>query len=448
MTEFTYVELFAGIGGFRSGLDQVGGECVFASEWDKFAQQSYTALYGKDHLHGDITKIPTENIPDHDLLVGGFPCPSFSISGNRDGMEYECNDCGHEHLITFSEYKNGISCPKCGGVTKPKDDRGVLFFEIARVADAKKPKAILMENVKGLISSSNGEVMRIIVQTMNEIGYTVDFDVLDSKFFNVPQHRERVFITAVRDDFANQSEWIIEGTNVVAKGKRRISGYDNTKSFNFDWPEQTEVTTRLLDILESDVDEKYYMSDEKTAALVAQLESQIDGLFIDPSQAKREGKPRVYEDIAPTLTARDYKEPRMIGRIEKLGMLDFKGNKSCREVYGVDGICPALTTMQGGHREPKTAVLENQRYRIRKLTPLECWRLQGFTDEQFYKAKYYAKEEAEAILRKYPNHKGKRVMSDEVRIERMSDTQLYKQAGNAVSVPVIKALGERLLTYL
>lgn len=460
MSKFSYIELFAGIGGFRQALDNLGGNCVFASEIDKFAKQSYTALYGDEHLHGDITKIDEKDIPEHDLIVAGIPCQAFSVAGKRLGFE---------------------------------DTRGTLFFDVARIAKEKRPKAIWIENVKGLVGHDKGRTLDVIVQTLNDIDYTVDFEVLNSKYFGVPQNRERIFIIAIRDDLVTQKmakPWHIEGNTVVPKGKRRISEYEGIKTFNFDWPEQTEVTTRLRDILETEVDEKYYLDEEKTARLVAQLDGETIG---GKDGIEWHGDLKTQEKVYP----RNY--------------LDVYG------VMGTEGVSQCLRTMQGGNREPKIAevqgmpireatkkgyavacegdavnfqfpdsktrrgrvgkqiantleasninqgVVEAQaidaglqkgatrikkdgtsstipasyykglcgqgrpfvyepkpRYRIRKLTPLECWRLQGFSDEAH----------------------------DVVKAAGISDSQRYKQAGNAVTVNVISAIGKRLLPYL
>lgn len=347
-TPFTYVSLFSGIGGFETALNRLGGTCVLASEIDKFANQSYEALYGHPTA-GDITKIQAEDVPDHEILVGGFPCQAFSVAGKRGGFD---------------------------------DARGTLFFEVARIAKTKQPRAILLENVKGLVGHDGGKTLDTIVKTLNDIGYTVDFNVLNSKYFGVPQNRERIFIVALRDDVAIAEPWNIEGTNVVAKGKRRLSEYEGIKTFNFDWPSQDNVTTRLRDVLEPTVDERYYLSEEKTAKLVAQLEDKsvknedpyvvhnIYGGF-------KEDKPRVFKDESPTIR----------------------------------------TPAGGGHLP---SVYEPAKYRIRKLTPLEAFRLQGFSDEQH-------KTLVKAGL---------------------SDSQRYKQAGNAVSVPVIEAIGVKLLAQL
>jgi DNA (cytosine-5)-methyltransferase 1 len=426
---FTYIDLFSGVGGFRQALDKLGGKCVMASEIDKYANKAYEVLYGHKTV-GDVTEIEAEDVPDHDLLVGGFPCQAFSVAGKRLGFE---------------------------------DTRGTLFFEMARIAKAKKPKVILAENVKGLVGHDKGRTLNTIVQTLCDIGYTVDFNVLNSKYFGVPQNRERIFIVAVRDDLVEHEPWVdVKGNTVVPKGKRRIQQLDGVKTFNFDWPPQEEVTTRLRDILESEVDERFYLDEEKTAKLVAELEGKESGnnpTIIDPSQAKREGKPRLYQDVSPTITARDYKEPRMVGQIEVLGHLNMKGHRTTREVLSPEGISTTLTTMGGGHREPKiaevrpvltpdretkrqngrrfkddgeesftltaqdrhgVAIGDSQKYRIRKLTPRECFRLQGFPDSEF----------------------------DKLVAAGISNSRLYKMAGNAVTVNVIDAIGRRLLAFL
>src|SRR5690606_11612140 len=214
-----------------------------------------------------ITQIDAKDIPDHDLLVGGFPCQAFSVAGKRKGFE---------------------------------DTRGTLFFEIARIAKEKHPKALLLENVKGLVNHDKGRTLDIMIETLNEIGYVVDFEILNSKYFGVPQNRERIFIVAIREDLIEQEPWIIKGNTIVPKGKRRISGYEWAKTFNFDWTEQMEVTTRLRDILESDVDEKYYLDDEKTAKLIAEL----DGKEFSDSD-----------------------EPEMVGRV------DLNGHDAIKRVY-------------------------------------------------------------------------------------------------------------------
>src|SRR5699024_3222298 len=240
------------------------------------------------------------------------------------------------------------------------------FFDIARIAAVKKPKALLLENVKGLINHDKGNTLDTMIKTLNDIGYVVDFDVLNSKYFRVPHNSERICIVAIREDLIEAdpfSEESTAGNTIVPKGKRRIGAW--AKTLNFDFPEQMEVTTRLRDILESEVDEKYYLDEEKTAKLVAQLEEKVteeSPTLIDVSQAKREGKPREYKEVSSTITARIYKDPYMLGHV------DIRGNDSIKRTYSTEGISPTLTTMGGGHREPKIAEIQ---YPL-KATCLEC----------------------------------------------------------------------------
>lgn len=344
-TEFTYASAFAGIGGMTLGLEPVGGKGVIAWEYDptekrrQYAQDAHKLLHPEIPIHGDICEANTDELPDFDVFCFTPPCQSFSVAGKRGGFA---------------------------------DTRGTLTFEALRIADSKKPKILFMENVKGLVNHDKGTTMGTIIHAINEIGYTVDFTVVNSKFFDVAQNRERVYLIAVRDDLITPEPWNnVKGTTMLPKAKRRYQE-EGARTFNFDWPEQTEVRTRLRDFLETQVDEKYYMSEEKTAKLVAQLEEKTDGLLIDMTQAKREGKPRVYEEIAPTLAARDYKEPRMIGEIVELGKLNESRHSSlANSVCSIDGISPTLDTMQGGHREPKIA--EIQGLPIREATK------QGYT---------------------------------------------------------------------
>src|SRR5690625_2820982 len=434
---FTYASLFSGIGGFEQALNQFGGKCVFASEIDKFASKAYETLYGGVVLHGDITKIDEKDIPNHDILTAGTPCQSFSVAGKRKGFD---------------------------------DTRGTLFFDVARVAKEKQPKVVWIENVKGLVNHDKGNTLDTMIQTLNDIGYVIDFEVLNSKYFGVPQNRERIFIVAIREDLIEAepfSEEATTGQTVVPRGKRRIGAWADV--FNFDWPEQAEVSTKLRDILESNVDEKYYLDEERTAKLVAQLEGQTEeptGLGL----TKQATVPTRLKDESNTLAARDYKgfgnqemtsviEPQMLGHREpKIAEIQYPLKATCLEcrvTYYVDCGCscdsyvgedgtlvsqsevrPVLTPdrmekRQNGRRFKEdgeesftltsqdrhgVAIGNPPKYRIRKLTPLECWRLQGFPDEAH----------------------------EAVKQDGISDSQRYKQAGNAVTVNVIEAIAERL----
>lgn len=175
---FRFIDLFAGIGGLRRGFDAIGGKCVFTSERDNHARKTYVANYrdGDDHvMAGDITTVPAENIPDHDLLLAGFPCQPFSIAGVS-----KKNALGHKH---------GFAC----------EAQGTLFFEVARIIAHHRPRVFLLENVKNLVNHDKGNTFRVISETLkNELGYNIHWRVIDAKSF-VPQHRERIFLVGFRE---------------------------------------------------------------------------------------------------------------------------------------------------------------------------------------------------------------------------------------------------------
>lgn len=611
--KFRFIDLFAGIGGFRTALERLGGVCVFSSEIDPATSKAYEIIYGEKPA-GDIRKVNAESIPDFDVLCGGFPCQAFSVAGKRLGFRDET--------------------------------RGTLFFEIARIAEVKKPKVLFLENVKGLVNHDDGKTLDTIVRVLSDLGYSVDFEVLNSKYFGVPQNRERIFIIGVRD-FYTEPYIIPKRNTVCTKAKKRINGYGDIRTFNFNWPDNDKVTTRIRDILETSVDEKYYLSEEKTAKLVQSLNEEKDSDIknIGYIERKNQGN-RVYsiDGVSPTITsvgggigghgsgvyAVPFEGHANVGQVSSeqavnahtsmdeadytsdeqaeythgedvdnivlqeiinfvlrygikeiavsaenvapfdrlvqygffkqlngtysidedgleieesgmriVGLLDMKGTDQVRRVYHPDGISPTLTTSGGGHREPKIAIeqcdgdpaieqfsqgngiaccldaryysgissnsagkgrrthiieevravltpdrlnkrqngrrfkdseepaftltsqdvhgvairyseasiintrnmgapsvhndvsptlcatdykepkLVHRGWRIRKLTPLECFRLQGFPDEYVHT----------------------------LRVHGMSDTQLYKMAGNAVTVNVIEAIGAKLLTF-
>ena len=194
----TFIDLFAGIGGFRLGLESAGFKCVFTSEIDKFAQKTYSHVFGNNNLYGDIRSIPAKSIPDFDILCGGFPCQPFSLAGHQLGFN---------------------------------DSRGTLFFEIARILKEKKPKVVFLENVKNLKSHDQGKTWKVIENTLINLGYHVFSKIIDAKLL-VPQHRERMYIVCFKDDVKYQ------------------------------FPDIKEKQLSLKDILEPIVDSKYTLSDK------------------------------------------------------------------------------------------------------------------------------------------------------------------------------------------
>ena len=204
MSEFSFIDLFAGIGGIRIPFSELGGRCVFSSEWDAHAQKTYFVNYGETPA-GDITKIEAGDIPDFDILLGGFACQPFSQAGLHKGFA---------------------------------DTRGTLFFEIERIIEAKRPKAFLLENVKQLAGHDHGRTLRVILEHLHALNYNVSYKVLRAADYGVPQNRERIYI--------------------VGFDKNAFSLADD---YTFPYPEPLKIKTRLGDILENNVDSKYTISD-------------------------------------------------------------------------------------------------------------------------------------------------------------------------------------------
>lgn len=309
-----FIDLFAGIGGIRLGLEKAAGslhletDCVLSCEIDRFAQSTYIKNFGEpEKLFPDVTKLSEDTIPPFDILLAGFPCQAFSISGKRLGFE---------------------------------DTRGTLFFEVARILKSKRPKAFLLENVKGLLSHKNGGTFQTIINVLrDELGYDVHYKVLNAKDFGVPQNRERIYIV----------------------------GFSEPTSFDF--PIGDNSDTVLGDILQDNVDEKYYISQRYLDALIRHKQR---------NESKGNGfgfVVRTKQDIAGALA--------------------------------VGGVGLERNMIGGGQGA------DNQR--IRKLTPIECERLQGFPDNW---------------------------------TDGVSNTQRYKQLGNTVCVPVITKIMENLLPKL
>ena len=193
---FRFIDLFAGIGGIRQAFEPLGGQCVFTSEWDAYAQQTYKANFADSHdIVGDITKVDAEIIPDHDILLAGFPCQPFSIAGVS-----KKNSLGKAH---------GFAC----------ETQGTLFFDVCRIIEAKQPKAFLLENVKNLTSHDKGKTFEVIKRSLLELGYEIHFKVIDGAHF-LPQHRERIIIVGFRKGDNIKFAW---GDTLPAKGRTPLS---------------------------------------------------------------------------------------------------------------------------------------------------------------------------------------------------------------------------------
>ena len=423
-----FIDMFSGIGGFRTAMENNGHECIAYSEIDKYAKQSYQAMYDTENEIdlGDITNISQEYLSrfkeENDIVVGGSPCQSFSLAGSRKGFE---------------------------------DTRGTLFFEYAKVVKETQPKYFLFENVKGMMSHDKGNTIRVVLETFNQLGYYIDFNVFNSKYYGVPQNRERIYILGKRKDLVEQPKY-----HDKTKGKKKFDEIHNWAVDNINYvellpPLQTEVTTRLIDVLEDEVDEKYYLSDEKVKKLTLNINVQMDNetlaapvLAPDRINKSQNGR-RFKNDGEPmfTLTTQDRhgiavreatKQGYAIAEQGDSVNVTYPDSKTRRGRVGKQ----VAQTLQAGEVNQGVVIDDTQGYdgtriykgvsptirssrsglktidnlRIRKLTPLECWRLQSFTDEQFYKAKDSG----------------------------VSNSQLYKQSGNAITISVADAIIKKI----
>lgn len=336
-TEFTFVDLFAGIGGMRKGFESIGGQCVFTSEWNKYSRQTYAANFELNHdIAGDITKIDEKDIPEHDVLLAGFPCQPFSIAGVSKKQSL-----GHPHGF---EDKT----------------QGTLFFDIARILKYHKPSAILLENVKNLISHDQGKTFQVIKDTLQELGYYFDTRVIDAKAF-LPQHRERIFIAGFRTDMGfDFSELRLPDSESGPRLKSILHPEDGSES------EEPPYTEGDL----AQVSEKYTLSEKLWTYLQEYAEKH-----------RRKGNGFGYglvspDDTSRTLSARYYKDGSEI-------------------------------------------LIKQENNRPRRLTPRECSRLMGFDR---------------------PGENGFEIP--------VSDTQAYKQFGNAVAVPVVEKVAQFMKTFI
>jgi DNA (cytosine-5)-methyltransferase 1 len=274
---FTFIDLFAGIGGLRQAFESSGGKCMFSSEWNKFSQQTYEANFG-DVPHGDITEIDEKEIPDHDILVGGFPCQPFSLAGVSAK-----NHLGREHGF--------------------KDEtQGTLFFDVCRIIKEKKPSAFLLENVKNLKSHDKGNTFKVIINALEkELNYDIHYKVIDAGKV-VPQHRERIFIVGFKEPL------------------------------DFKFPELVDKRPVLGDVLEDKVDAKYTLKDGTWNALKRhRAKHQAKGNGFGFNLADKKGiantlSARYYKDGAEILIDQGKKNPRRLTPRECARIMGFPEN--------------------------------------------------------------------------------------------------------------------------
>lgn len=263
--KFTFIDLFAGIGGIRLGFESVGGKCVFSSEFDEDACKTYEANFG-EHPSGDITKIDAKDIPDFDILLGGFPCQAFSIIGKKEGFANE-------------------TC-------------GTLFFEIERILKEKRPRAFMLENVRNLTAHDGGKTFRIIREHLEALGYNVFAKVLNALDYGVPQKRERIIIVGFLDDVI----------------------------FTFPEPVPVEKRKTLSDILENNVDKKYYVKDYIRESRLQRIKN------------KEYPKPYIsHENMAGSITPHPYSSALRAGASANYILINDERRPTEREMLRIQG---------------------------------------------------------------------------------------------------------------
>jgi DNA (cytosine-5)-methyltransferase 1 len=332
-----YISLFSGIGGFDLALDRLGHECLYANDFDKYAAKVYNNRFNRQIDSRDIRLVKTDELPDFDLLVGGFPCQAFSIAGKRLGFE---------------------------------DTRGTLFFEIARIIKDKRPKYFLLENVKGLLNHNGGETFQAILATINELGYECEWQILNSKNHGVPQNRERIFISGYIRGEPRPKIFPIRRTNTENTYSRKVN--------------KVVIPTINPDRENIRQSRRFKENGDVSYTLVCQF---VNGVMI-------------YEPVVHNLQTRNPNRPSLTR------LCDCNSGKLYQKCCGTPAGSGHISKSDGTTYCLDTGNSQGIEYKgkIRRLTEIECERLQGFPDNW---------------------------------TEGISSTQRYKALGNAVTVNVI-----------
>lgn len=406
-------------------------------EFDKYAIKSYCAIHGVDESLnlGDITKVDETKLEDFNMICGGSPCQDFSVAGKQKGSVWTCNGCGHEYNPLTVHWSQRDQCPNCGSNNIEKT-RSSLLVEYLRVIRANKPNFGMYENVKNIVGKQfRDTTFKLFEDELHEYGYNTYWKVLNAKDFGIPQNRERVYLIFIKKDL------------------------DNGK---FVFPEGFDNGIRLKDVLEDEVDEKYYISDDKVQKFLENLKSknicENDTLKLDGNNYNQRCVVHTPNDFCRTIIGgggsggyHAGNEPKVLVSSQSENVIKQVGNISeCNEnwknpqvgrIYDPDGCSPTLNTCGGGSHEPKIVQIGNVNpsgkgmngnvfsedglaptlttnkgegnkiltgIRIRKLTPKECFRLMGFHDSAY--------DAASKVV---------------------SNSQLYKQSGNSIVVDVL-----------
>lgn len=413
---YTLNDFFCGCGGLGLGFQNAGFKIVGAWDFDKYAVATYRENVGDHVVQADIQKMCIEDVPKADVWAFGFPCQDLSVAGKQAGIKLECADCGTVWEVSAETYSEENLCPGCGGTNHRAATRSGMFFEIMRLlAEARErepekvPKVLVAENVKAL-----RKLLPVLEAEYGKAGYKCHAQLFNSKYWGVPQNRERYIVVGTLDSLPD----------------------------TYTYPEeQHDYVPKLSTILEADVDDKFYIADEKAHKIIDQALQRISSMgkvhaTITPDRVdKRQNGRRSKEDEDPMLLASDYKQvplvlervdecmnterereqrPQGLPEIEVIGMLESSGHDHSRRVHDPEGISPTATAVAGGTHHIK--IFDHTKYRVRKLTPTEYGRLQAF-----------------------PMDNWKQVVSN---------SQAYKQFGNAVTVTLAEGIGKSIIGYL
>lgn len=399
-------------------------ELVNFCEFDKYATKSYCAIHGVDESLnlGDITKVDETKLEDFNMICGGSPCQDFSVAGKQKGSVWTCKDCGHEYNPLIVHWSQRNKCPHCNSENIEKT-RSSLLVEYLRVIRANKPNFGMYENVKNIVGKQfRDTTFKLFEDELHEYGYSTYWKVLNAKDYGIPQNRERVYLIFIKKDL------------------------DNGK---FVFPEGFDNGIRLKDVLEDEVDEKYYISDDKVQRFLTNLKLnnehitdvpvRLGNVYGEQFGTGYAGNVWDKEAISPTLMTMQGsgRQPHIMCGIDKsvndtkqieyancitaredrgisnrksegtavlqvVGNVNPSGNGMNGNVFSEDGLAPTLTTNKGEGNKILTGI------RIRKLTPKECFRLMGFSDSAY--------DAASKVV---------------------SNSQLYKQSGNSIVVDVL-----------
>lgn len=443
MNQLTVNDFFCGCGGMGIGFQNAGYEITGAWDFDKYAVESYRRNVGEHVKQADIKEMTWQDVPKAKVWAFGFPCQDLSVAGKQAGMVLECISCGHQWKIDPDEHDSD-NCLACGGNKYKSASRSGLFFEIMRLLDETEdnapeqmPKVLIAENVKGL-----KPFIGVLEAEFKKRGYTAHIELYNSKYWGVPQNRERYYIAGIKDGDEIPFRMPVEDKS-------------------------PEKVLKLSTALDAEVDEKYYISDDKARTIIEQALKRLEKLgkvhaTITPdrlqkrqTRGKNEGN---IHDIAPTVTANSYEcnnllceeiqgiftdkdgcafactsnyskgiSPGDVGKykrthiieedepqIKVMGMLDISSHDHSRRVHDPDGLSPTVTAVAGGTHHIK--IFDYNRYRVRKLTPTEYGRLQAFPMDEWEQT--------------------------------VSNSQAYKQFGNAVTTTVATAVAEAIKEVL